>query len=112
MKANADKFIDLSPANMNYRGPVDLSTHFVRSTGICSAGIGNSTGVLVKVVLEVLLHTYIDQLSEDGGGGKETFPRWLRLSNNKIVQLLHHLDVGNSDQDMKPRGKSTECPFS
>merc|ERR1719186_2038216 len=28
-------------------------------------------------------------------------PGWLRLSNNNIVQLLHHLDVGNSDQDAK-----------
>ena len=24
---------------------------------------------------------------------KEMFPEWLRLSNNNIVQLLHHLDV-------------------
>lgn len=30
---------------------------------------------------------------------KEMIPGWLRLSNNNIVQLLHHLDVGNSDQD-------------
>ena len=29
---------------------------------------------------------------------KEMIPAWLRLSNNNIVQLLHHLDVGNSDQ--------------
>jgi condensin complex subunit 3 len=29
---------------------------------------------------------------------KEMIPGWLRLSNNNIVQLLHHLDVGNSDQ--------------
>ena len=28
------------------------------------------------------------------------------MSNYNIVQLLHHLDVGNSDQDMKPGGKS------
>jgi len=33
---------------------------------------------------------------------KEMIPAWLRLSNNNIVQLLHHLDVGNSDQDNKP----------
>ena len=33
---------------------------------------------------------------------KEMIPAWLRLSNNNIVQLLHHLDVGNSDQDTKP----------
>ena len=33
---------------------------------------------------------------------KEMIPAWLRLSNNNIVQLLHHLDVGNSDQDIKP----------
>jgi len=28
---------------------------------------------------------------------KEMIPSWLRLSGNNIVQLLHHLDVGNSD---------------
>eukprot|EP00092_Neocalanus_flemingeri_P098064 GFUD01125052.1.p1 GENE.GFUD01125052.1~~GFUD01125052.1.p1 ORF type:complete len:1501 (+),score=547.17 GFUD01125052.1:57-4559(+) len=37
---------------------------------------------------------------------KEMIPGWLRLSNNNIVQLLHHLDVGNSDQDSKPGAKS------
>ena len=26
---------------------------------------------------------------------------WLRLSNNNIIQLLHHLDVGNSEQKFK-----------
>ena len=36
---------------------------------------------------------------------KEMIPAWLRLSNNNIVQLLHHLDVGNSDQDNKPGEK-------
>ena len=29
---------------------------------------------------------------------KEMIPGWLRLSHNNIVQLLHHLDVGKSDQ--------------
>ena len=41
---------------------------------------------------------------------KELIPARLRLnhvSNNHIVQLLHHLDVGNSDQDMK-RGSGTK----
>eukprot|EP00090_Calanus_glacialis_P042984 TRINITY_DN7612_c0_g1_i1.p1 TRINITY_DN7612_c0_g1~~TRINITY_DN7612_c0_g1_i1.p1 ORF type:complete len:1486 (-),score=621.94 TRINITY_DN7612_c0_g1_i1:145-4602(-) len=37
---------------------------------------------------------------------KEMIPGWLRLSNNNIVQLLHHLDVGNSDQDTKQGAKS------
>ena len=37
---------------------------------------------------------------------KEMIPAWLRLSNNSIVQLLHHLDVGNSDQDPKQGTKS------
>jgi len=37
---------------------------------------------------------------------KEMIPGWLRLSNNNIVQLLHHLDVGNSDQDPKQGAKS------
>jgi hypothetical protein len=32
---------------------------------------------------------------------KELIPSWLRLSNHNIVQLLHHLDVGNSDQEIK-----------
>ena len=29
---------------------------------------------------------------------KEMIPGWLRPSHNNIVQLLHHLDVGKSDQ--------------
>jgi len=37
---------------------------------------------------------------------KEMIPGWLRLSNNNIVQLLHHLDVGNSDQDTKQGAKN------
>ena len=40
---------------------------------------------------------------------KEMIPAWLRLSNNNIVKLLHHLDVGNSDQDIKP-GSGTKSP--
>ena len=31
---------------------------------------------------------------------KELLPAWLRLSGENIVQLLHHLDVGNSDQEV------------
>jgi len=41
---------------------------------------------------------------------KEMIPGWLRLSNNNIVQLLHHLDVGNSDQDAKPGGQVKSAP--
>jgi len=37
---------------------------------------------------------------------KELIPAWLRQSNNDIVQLLHHLDVGNADQDTKMGNKS------
>ena len=37
---------------------------------------------------------------------KELIPAWLRHSNNSIVQLLHHLDVGNADQDTKMGTKS------
>ena len=37
---------------------------------------------------------------------KEMIPGWLRLSNNNIVQLLHHLDVGNSDQGTKQGAKN------
>jgi len=29
---------------------------------------------------------------------KEMIPGWLRPSHKNIVQLLHHLDVGKSDQ--------------
>ena len=36
----------------------------------------------------------------------EMIPGWLRLSNNNIMQLLHHLDVGNSDQGTKQGAKS------
>ena len=34
---------------------------------------------------------------------KELISRWLELSSNNIIQLLHHLDVGNSEQDFKVR---------
>ena len=34
---------------------------------------------------------------------RELLPAWLRLSGENIVQLLHHLDVGNSDQEVAAR---------
>ena len=37
---------------------------------------------------------------------KEMIPGWLMLSNNNTMQLLHHLDVGNSDQGTKQGAKS------
>ena len=37
---------------------------------------------------------------------RELLPAWLRLSGDNIVQLLHHLDVGNSDQDVPSRAGS------
>ena len=37
---------------------------------------------------------------------RELLPAWLRLSGDNIVQLLHHLDVGNSDQDVSSRAGS------
>ena len=56
--------------------------------GVLKRGLGDRNEVVRKVV------------------EKEMIPAWLRLSNNNIVQLLHHLDVGNSDQDSKPGNKS------
>ena len=56
--------------------------------GVLKRGLGDRNEVVKKVV------------------EKEMVPAWLRLSNNNIVQLLHHLDVGNSDQDSKPGNKS------
>ena len=37
---------------------------------------------------------------------KEMIIGWLRLSNNYIVQLFHHFDVGDSDQNTKQGSKS------
>ena len=51
MKKNADEFIKLVANIMQYSGPTDLSTYFVRSTSICSAVISSKQGVRVKVVL-------------------------------------------------------------
>ena len=56
--------------------------------GVLKRGLGDRNEVVRKVV------------------EKEMIPAWLRLSNNNIVQLLHLLDVGNSEQDTKPGNKS------
>lgn len=40
---------------------------------------------------------------------KDLMAAWLRLSNNNIIQLLHHLDVGNSEQKFKA-GQQTSAP--
>jgi len=56
--------------------------------GVLGRGLGDRSEAVKKVV------------------EKEMIPGWLRLSNNNIVQLLHHLDVGNSDQDNKQGSKS------
>ena len=41
----------------------------------------------------------------------ELLPAWLRLSDNNIVKLLHHLDVGNSDQGpVVLRGQRPSAP--
>jgi condensin complex subunit 3 len=41
---------------------------------------------------------------------RDLLPAWLRLSGDNIVQLLHHLDVGNSDQDPADRRPGTRPP--
>ena len=51
--------------------------------GVLARGLGERSEVVRGVVV------------------KEMIPSWLRLSNNNIVQMLHHLDVGNSDNDGK-----------
>jgi len=56
--------------------------------GVLKRGLGDGNEVVRKVV------------------EKEMIPAWLRLSNNNIVQLLHLLDVGNSEQGTKPGNKS------
>ena len=38
---------------------------------------------------------------------KELLPAWLRLSGDNIVKLLHHLDVGNSEEVNISRSKTT-----
>jgi len=40
---------------------------------------------------------------------KEMIPAWVKLSGHNIVQLLHHLDVGNSDQEHGPKKVQPAC---
>ena len=58
---------------------------------VLKRGLGESSDVVRRVV------------------EKEMIPGWLKLSNNSIVQLLHHLDVVNSDQDTKQGVKAASA---
>ena len=46
-----DKGISLIPDTIHYSGPQDLTLHFVKSVGFCSAKIKGKSGIIVEVVL-------------------------------------------------------------
>ena len=78
------------------------STSFSQKVHIKSLTIGQRDGVLQRglgdrseAVQYIVKKEMIPVQTPSG--------RWVKLSGHNIVQLLHHLDVGNSDQDVGPK---------
>ena len=95
---------------MYRRHPPDPAPHILERTRDTDKGVRRAAykflaeKVHIKSLTigqrEGLLHRGLGERSEQVKKvvELELLPAWLRLSDNNIVKLLHHLDVGNSDQ--------------